>query len=252
MQLKKLAPQLALACLAMTGAAAWAEEPASSLSYNIGVVSDYRYRGISQSGRDPALQGGIDYADKSGFYVGTWASTIKWIKDSSFPPVSAKGPVEVDIYGGYKGAINDQFSYDVGGLYYWYAGNSYKNITGANANTFEIYGAITYSVATLKYSHSLTNLFGTPDSHGSGYLDLTLNFDLGNGWSLAPHVGHQRIAHWYSYTDYSLTVSKDFGDSLVASLGVVGTDKKNFFLLPGTGTKDLGKPMLVAGLKKTF
>src|SRR4051812_17806657 len=79
--LKKLAPQLALAGLALTGAAAWADEPASSLSYNIGVVSDYRYRGISQSGRDPALQGGIDYTDKSGFYVGTWASTIKWIKD---------------------------------------------------------------------------------------------------------------------------------------------------------------------------
>src|SRR5438445_3066721 len=89
----KIAQKMVLAALAVSGAAfaqtqpapAPAPEPASSLSYNVGVVTDYRYRGISQSARAPALQGGVDYADKSGWYVGTWASTIKWIKDSSFP-----------------------------------------------------------------------------------------------------------------------------------------------------------------------
>src|SRR4051812_16159717 len=75
---------------AQTAAPAPAPEPASSLSYNIGLVTEYRYRGISQSARQPALQGGIDYADKSGWYIGTWASTIKWIKDSSFPGANAR------------------------------------------------------------------------------------------------------------------------------------------------------------------
>ncbi|MBV8034499.1 MAG: hypothetical protein JOY88_05450, partial [Pelomonas sp.] len=59
---------------------AFAEEgaaPVDPLSFNVGVVSEYRYRGISQTRLKPALQGGIDYADPSGFYIGSWASTIK-------------------------------------------------------------------------------------------------------------------------------------------------------------------------------
>jgi uncharacterized protein (TIGR02001 family) len=263
---KKLVQSLMLAVAALSGVAqaqtaaapapAPAPAPASSLSYNIGAVTEYRYRGISQSAREPALQGGVDYSAASGWYVGAWASTIKWIKDSSFPGASAKGPVELDLYGGYKGSINDALSYDVGGLYYWYVGNTLKNVTGENANTFEIYGALTYSLFTLKYSHSLTNLFGAPDSKGSGYLDASAAFDLGNGYSLTPHVGWQRIRHFGTYMDYSLTGAKDLGDGLSVSLAVVGTNWKSHFgfpyTLPGSGTKDLGRANLVAGIKKTF
>jgi uncharacterized protein (TIGR02001 family) len=264
---KKLVQKLMLAALAASGAAhaqtaaapapAPAPEPASSLSYNIGAVTEYRYRGISQSAREPALQGGIDYADKSGWYVGTWASTIKWIKDSSIPGgPQAKGPMEIDLYGGYKGSISDDLSYDVGGLEYWYATNTLKNVTGENANTFELYGALTYKIVTAKYSHSLTNLFGTPDSKGSGYLDLSAAFDLGSGYSLTPHVGWQRIRHFGTYMDYSLTGAKDLGNGLSLTLAVVGTNWKSHFgapyTLPGSGTKDLGRANLVAGIKKTF
>jgi uncharacterized protein (TIGR02001 family) len=238
-------------------AAPAAPEPESTLSYNIGLVSEYRYRGISQSAREPALQGGIDYVDKSGFYVGTWASTIKWIKDSSIPAgPSAKGPVEIDIYGGYKANINDDTSYDVGVLQYWYAGNSLKNVTGANANTTEIYGALTYKIVTAKYSHSLTNLFGTPGSHGSGYLDLSAAFDVGHGYSITPHLGWQRIKGFGTYMDYSLTGAKDLGSGLSVTLAVIGSNWKSHFgfpyTLPGSGTKDLARANLVAGIKKTF
>jgi uncharacterized protein (TIGR02001 family) len=263
-QIKKLAPRMAFAALALGGAAAQAQtaaapaapEPETTLSYNIGLVTEYRYRGISQSARRPALQGGVDWSHKSGFYLGTWASTIKWIKDSSFPGASAKGPVEIDLYGGYKGSINDDLSYDVGALEYWYAGNTLKNVTGVNANTFELYGALTYKIFTAKYSHSLTDLFGTPNSKGSGYLDLSAGVDVGNGYSITPHVGWQRIAHFGTYMDYSLTGTKDFGDGLTVSLGVVGTNWKSHFgfpyTLPGSGTRDLGRANLVAGIKKTF
>jgi uncharacterized protein (TIGR02001 family) len=247
----------ALAQTAAPAAAPAAPEPEYTLSYNVGLVSEYRYRGISQSAREPALQGGIDYANKNGFYVGTWASTIKWIKDSSIPAgPSAKGPVEIDIYGGYKANINDDVAYDVGVLQYWYAGNTLKDVTGANANTTEIYGALSYKIFTAKYSHSLTNLFGTPNSHGSGYLDLSAAVDLGSGYSLTPHLGWQRIKGFGTYLDYSLTGAKDFGDGLSVTLALVGTNWKSHFgfpyTLPGSGTKDLGRANLVAGIKKTF
>ena len=113
-------------------------------SFNIGAVTDYRYRGISQTRTKPAPQGGFDYSN-GGFYIGTWASTIKWIKD-----FGGDANVEIDVYGGYKGEIAKDFSYDVGVLTYQYPSNKMKPIGGANANTTEIYGALTFGPATLK------------------------------------------------------------------------------------------------------
>jgi uncharacterized protein (TIGR02001 family) len=251
----KLSRLLIAAGLAVSTAAfaqTKAPEPDYTLSYNIGATTEYRYRGISQSGRKPALQGGIDYANKNGFYVGTWASTITWIKDSAPAPLSAKGPVEVDIYGGYKGDIAKDFSFDLGALQYWYVGNSLGNLPGfANANTLELYGALSFQIVTAKYSRSMTNLFGTVNSKNSGYLDLSATFDAGNGWSIVPHIGSQTIKNAYTYTDYSFTVNKDI-DGLVLSAAIIGTNKKNFFFLPGTGNKDLGKSNLVLAIKKNF
>ncbi|MDG0852739.1 TorF family putative porin [Roseateles puraquae] len=240
-----------LSVLALTLALpAFADEVASPLSFNLGAVSDYRYRGISQTRLKPALQGGIDYADPSGFYVGTWASTIKWIKD--IPGGDAQ--VEIDLYGGYKTEISKGLTLDVGGLYYLYPSNNLKNVPGfANANTFEVYGALTFGPVTAKYSHSTTNLFGNVDSKNSGYLDVTASFDLGDGLMLAPHVGHQTVKHLAvaSYTDYALTLSKDFS-GLVLSGSVIGTDAdKTFYASPANG-KFLGKTTFVVGLKKTF
>ncbi len=253
----KIAHKMVLAALAVSGSAfaqttAAAPEPDYTLSYNLGVVSDYRYRGISQTARKPALQGGVDFAHKSGFYVGTWASTIRWIKDSA---PGLKGSLEVDVYGGYKGSITDTFSFDVGGLQYFYPRNNLENLTGEDANTFELYGALTAGPATVKYSHSLTHLFGAPNSKGSGYLDLSATFDLGSGYSVVPHVGWQRIRNFGTYMDYSVSVAKDFS-GFVVSAGVVGTNWKSHFgfpyTLPGSGTRDLGKAGLVVGVKKTF
>jgi uncharacterized protein (TIGR02001 family) len=186
---------LALAGSAFAQTAAPA--PDYTLSYNVGATTDYRYRGISQTGKKPALNGGIDYAHKSGFYLGTWASTISWLKDTTANPNTTKGPVEIDVYGGYKGALSDSVGYDVGGLYYWYAGNNMKKTAGqVSPNTFELYGALTFGIVTAKYSHATTNLFGTANSKNSGYLDLSANFDLGSGWSIVPHVGAQKNQEW--------------------------------------------------------
>jgi uncharacterized protein (TIGR02001 family) len=261
MSFSKSKVALALSVLACSSAFAQtkAPEPDFTLSYNVGVVSDYRYRGISQSAKDPALQGGVDYAHKNGFYLGAWGSTISWIKDATASPNTTKGPVEIDIYGGYKGDFGGGLTYDVGLLQYWYTGNDLKKTPGfANANTLEVYGALSYNVFTLKYSHSTTDLFGVPNSKGSTYVDLSATFDLGGGWSVVPHVGHQSVKNYanFSYTDYSIAVNKDLGDGWTLSGTAVSTDFKSrngfAYTLPGSGTKDLGKTGLVIGLKKSF
>ena len=255
-------PQLALAQAAPAApepAAAPAPAPADPLSFNVSLTSDYRYRGISQTRLKPAIQGGADYAFASGFYVGTWASTIQWIKDAEKAAgVDGKGSVEWDLYGGYKGEIVKDLGYDVGVLAYVYPSNKYSEISGAaNANTTEIYGALTYGPATLKYSHSVTNLFGFADSKNSGYLDLSATFEVGDAIQLIPHVGYQHIAHYsdFSYTDYSFTVGKDFSGFFV-SAAFVGADTKTIngvkaYASPANG-KDLGKAALVVAVKKTF
>jgi uncharacterized protein (TIGR02001 family) len=232
-------------------------EPEDTLAYNVGVVSEYRYRGIAQGGMKPALQGGVDYTDKSGLYVGTWASSITWIKDSATAPATAKGPVELDIYGGYKGNLTQDIDFDIGGLEYDYVGNTLSSLPGfANANTFEVYLALTKGAFTAKLSDSTTNLFGAVNSKGSRYLDLSYTFDLGEGMTLVPHVGDQYVANNpASYDDYSLTFNKDMGDGLALSAAAIGTNFKSrhgAYTLPGTGTKELSGSTLVLGLKKTF
>ena len=248
---KILVPTLIAAAIASLAPLAHAAEPESTLAFNAGVVSDYRYRGISQSRLQPALQGGVDYTDKSGFYVGAWGSTIKWIKDT---PGVTSGSTELDIYGGYKGAVGD-ISYDVGLLSYVYSGNNYDKATAGgtkSANTNEAYVALTMGPVTAKYSHAYSDLFGNVNTKNSYYFDLSATFDLGDGFTLVPHVGYQKYKNLdvATYTDYSLTLAKDLGNGLSATAAVVGTDAdKSFYSLKD---KFNGKTGVVVGLKYAF
>lgn len=230
--MKKSLVAIAVAALALPAAA-------QDVAFNVGAVTDYRYRGISQTRLKPALQGGIDVALPAGFYIGTWASTIKWIKDAG-----GDADIELDLYGGYKGTAGD-LGYDVGVLRYQYP----KHDLAISPNTTELYGALTYGPATLKYSHSTTNLFGFDDSKGSGYLDLSATFEA-FGLGFTPHVGRQKVRNNgdFSYTDYSLTVSKTLG-SVVLSGALVDTDTNDY---RGRNNKNLGKAGIVLGAKFNF
>lgn len=231
-------------------------KPDNEVTYNVGIVNDYRYRGLTQSRFDPALQGGVDYVNNpTGFYAGTWLSTIKWIKDSvDMAGHDGKGPVEWDIYGGKRGDIGGGFTYDVGGLYYYYPRNNYADIA-KNANTFELYGQVGYGPAYFKYSHSLTNLFGTVNSKNSQYYDLGANFDVGYGVTLGLHVGHQTVENngAFSYTDWKVGASKTFEQLAGVTLGVafVGTDLGDGLTFTPDG-KNVGKNGVVFSLSKTF
>jgi len=249
--MKKILSPLMLAMAFASAGSAMAQTalaaPESTLSFNVGAVSDYRYRGYSQTRFDPAVQGGFDYAEKSGAYIGVWGSSIKWIKD-----LGGKSSTEVDIYGGYKFTLGD-VGYDVGLLRYQYSGNA----LAPNANTNELYGTATVGPVTFKYSRSTGNLFGTSNSKGSTYLDMTAIFDLGGGYSFTPHLGYQMVkgdearTTKLSYTDVALTLGKDLGNGLSASAAIIGTNAKDGAYASPSG-KQLGKPGLVVGIKYAF
>jgi uncharacterized protein (TIGR02001 family) len=233
---------LALASLASANAGAQEAAKVDEVAFNAAITSDYRYRGLSQSRLKPAISAGADYVNTpTGLYIGTWASTIKWTKDAG-----GDGDIEWDIYGGKRGEIAPGISYDVGGLYYAYPSNGLPT----SANTFELYGQVGYGPGYIKYSHSTTNLFGTSNSKNSGYLDIGANFEVATGLVLNLHAGRQNVKNngAYSYTDYKIGLTKDFGFASV-SLAVINADTTAYVSPAG---KNLGKTAAVLTVSKTF
>jgi uncharacterized protein (TIGR02001 family) len=242
--MKKLVLAAALA-FAFSVHAEEAAVPDNALSFNLAAVSDYRYRGISQTRLQPALQGGADYTNNpTGLYAGAWASTIKWIKDAG-----GDGNVELDLYAGKRGQVTEAVSYDVGVLTYVYASNALP----VSANTTEIYGQLGYGPVYVKYSHAVTKLFGFADSKNSGYVDLGANLDAGDGFTINLHAGHQEVKHnsLASYTDWKVGVTKDFG-VLTGAVAVIGTNAdKTAYASPVNG-KFTGKTALQLTVSKVF
>jgi uncharacterized protein (TIGR02001 family) len=253
--------QISLAALlSVVSAGAFAQakapEPDYTLSFNVGAVTDYRFRGIAQTSKKPAIQGGLDFAHKSGFYLGAWGSNVRWIKDFNG---ATKGNLEIDLYGGFKGELAKDVNFDVGVVTYIYPGNNSGAIgtPGAglvkNANTTEVYGALTYSMFTAKYSRSTGTFLGFLDSSGSDYFDLSAAFDLGNGFTLTPHIGVQKVAKNkpFNYTDYSLTLAKDMGNGLTLTAAATGTNAKKAFYTDANG-KYIGNGTILVGAKYSF
>jgi uncharacterized protein (TIGR02001 family) len=172
---------------------------------------------------------------------------VNWVKDFAG---ATEGSLEVDLYGGYKGELAKDLGFDVGLIGYLYPSNN----AATNANTTEIYAALTYGVVTAKYSRSLGNFVANANSSGSQYMEIAATFDIGNGFSLTPHIGSQIIPNQSTsgdYTDYSLTLGKDFGNGISASLSAIGTNAKDGFYKTAT-VDNLGKSGLVASLKYSF
>jgi uncharacterized protein (TIGR02001 family) len=242
-----LASAFALPVLAEDAAPA---APASPFSTNVSLTNNYLYRGISQSGGNPAIQGGFDYAGASGLYVGTWGSSISWLGDAG----TARSGLELDTYGGYKGTAG-AVSYDVGFLRYNYPG-SYNTSAAPKADTNEAYGAVTYSIVTAKLSYSLGDLFGFSSSSGSTYADLSASYPVGDtGYTLGAHYGKQNVHgsgnDVYTYSDYKVSATKDLGTGYNVSLTLSGTNAKDKGYTSAQGIK-LGKSAVVVALSRTF
>jgi len=294
---------LALAISALAGGALAQSAPApapapatSPITANVTVTNDYRYRGISQSNFKPAIQGGFDYAHESGFYIGNWNSSISWIGDANGPAgavggkttpgTSVSAPIEMDFYAGFKKElIGAGFASDIGVLQYYYpttgAYNTGSPATFVNPNTTEIYAAQNFTFGALtgfvKFSYSVSTLFGNPNSQGSYYPDLTLNYDTGIwGLTLNGHVGYQYVAGQFvtgatgyngavftgksnssvlSYTDWKLGVTKDFGGGLSLAVSYVDTNAQTVQGFPAYVSpqgKNLGRAGGLVALTKTF
>lgn len=204
-----------LAALSLVAAGNAVAEEASPFTANVGIISDYAYRGISQTDENPALQGGFDYSHPSGFYAGVWGSNVSWLRDAERGTDASSGnSLELDLYGGYKTALGP-IGVDVGALQYWYPGSYSSNWRAAtgmkNPNTTEGYVGLSWEFLTFKYSYAFTDLFGVPDSDGSQYFDLGASYDVGAGFTVDAHFGRQKIKGGGSYNDWKLGVSKEFG-----------------------------------------
>lgn len=270
-----------LIALAVAGAltapllAVAADAPASPHSFtgNFTLASEYLYRGIAQTRGKPAVQGGLDYAHSSGLYAGLWGSNISWIGDGV---AGASASLEVDVYGGYKGAITEDFGYDVGVLTYNYPGTG-KTAGGTilKQDTTEVYGALSWKWLTLKYSHSTSALFGwgktanaLDKTKGSGYLELNAAYDLGDGWGINGHVGRQKVKgnSDASYSDYKLGVTKDVGfgvlgaaysttnakDNCSGTAAATASDVYCFVNNNGSSAYSAGKSRLLVTFSKSF
>jgi len=250
-----LKKKLLVVALAASFAASAATEDLT-FSSNVAITSDYLFRGISQTGTNPALQGGFDAAHASGLYAGVWGSNISWLSDAG---VATRASVELDTYVGFSGSYAEDFTYDVGYLRYNYPG-SYGG--AVKADTDELYGAVGYKWVTVKYSYSLGDTFGVNDASGTDYLELNASLplaDLGiadTGITFSAHLGRQEYsgankgagATSLSYTDYKLEASKDFG-GYVFALAYSDTNASAAYTVLG---KDLGQSTAVASLSRSF
>lgn len=256
---------LLLAALAPAALAQAKAEPDFSFSGNASLVSDYRFRGFTQTGYKPGFQGGFDLAHKSGFYVGNWNANVE---QGLFNGAS----LEMDFYAGYKGSFGD-VGYDVGYLYYYYPNSGAQGTTKIDMG--ELYIGASYGPVSAKWSYGTTKFFGLGkaptmgnpefDTKGSWYLDLTGNFDVGHGITLTAHYGYQKVengrtafaqglvfADEDTIADYRIGISKDI-DGWVVGAAYIGTSEKDFLRTAESGATEAGgKGRLVLSVSKSF
>ncbi len=228
-----------------------------TVAYNIGLYSQYIFRGLTQTDRSPALQGGVDLTHSSGFYLGAWASNISWLRDNnnaySTAPTAAYekgGRIELDIYGGYRYTFANGVGVDLGALQYLYPGSRSSGGEGnwASAYTTELYGALSYGWVQAKISSVVSDSAWTvgkyagstgasKDAGGTYYAELNATIPLSDliGAKNGAASGITGIAHiarqefnagsandGYSYTDYKLGLQKSFNEGALNGVNVGG------------------------------
>ncbi|MGE5097617.1 MAG: TorF family putative porin [Betaproteobacteria bacterium] len=189
------------------------DTPEHAFTGKVGLFTEYEYRGISQTSEKPALQLNLDYAHRSGFYLGTFLSNIRWLKDTAeVNGFSTKANVEWDIYGGYKFEVVKDVTLDVGYLRYEYPRSGEFD---PKPNTDEVYLGASWGPLSAKYSYSFNDTFGVPDSKGSDYIELDYNQPLAmisDKLTFNGVLGHQRYKgtqiHGFHNGDLSYTVWK--------------------------------------------
>ena len=176
----------------------------AEVSANVGVVSNYFFRGVTQTDDAAAVQGGLDYAHESGLYAGTWASTVDFNDGTSY---------ELDLYAGYGGSFGD-LGYDVGYIYYAYP-------DGEDLDFGEIYGSLTYSYFTAGLAYTVNSQADAgPFTEGDLYYYAGVDVPFGeSGYSGSLYYGYYTFDDDgepgfgdLDYGHWSAGLSKDAGD----------------------------------------
>ncbi len=252
--------------------------PASDFtaSYNVGLFSQYIFRGLTQTNNKPALQGGFDVSHKSGLYIGGWSSNVSWLRDNqgyvaNGGVYSSGGSLEIDIYGGFKTDVKG-VGIDLGALQYYYPGA--HNQLYDKANTTELYGALSYGWLQAKVSGVVSKdawgfgkkynvNSGGDDERGTYYAELNANIPLGDtGLTALIHVGRQEFNQAKidssspdaSYTDWKVGLTKGFDGGV--NIGAFYTDT-NISTANATANwtyanKNIGDSTGTAFIQKTF
>lgn len=211
-------------------AAAAAAAPASphTVSYNIGLFSQYIWRGMTQTDESLSLQGGVDYAHSSGLYAGAWASNVSWTTDQGYMD---SGSLELDLYAGYANTFgNTGIGYNVGVLQYLYPGDNTDGLPETDAT--EVYGGLSYKWANVKASYTASDeAWGFDNSDGTWYLEANADIPIGeSGYTINLHVGDFQFDgktagvnnDKYDYTDWKVGVTKAWDNGV--KLGAYYTD----------------------------
>lgn len=226
----------------------------AQLTANLGLASDYRFRGISQTQNGPAIQGGIDYAHESGLYIGNWNSSV-----SSQLYTNGAG-VESDLYAGWKKDVYKGITVDVGSYNYFYP--QATNGTNPSFNTTELYAGVGYGPIAIKYSQTLGSYFGTPNSNGSNYSQVDINqsfaplSDTLKDLSFVAHYGHTQVTKNSNLSYNDINFGAVYTLPQAWNLGVryyINTATTSTFQNANTiNGQQLYKSAVVATLTKTF
>jgi len=203
---------------AEAAAAAPAEAaPPYTLSFNLGAYSNYMFRGVDLSD-GPALQGGVDWAHSSGFYLGTWWTNLDPFVNGGTPGGAKGNHLETDWYGGYAHTFDNGFGVNFLGNFYWYP-ESHK-IGTKTENSFEASVALSYKWLTYTYYRVLTDYYGAlpvagstgHDTKGASYNELKFNYKLPVGdLNFMTKVGYQKTPHLNgSQGDFAIGLNRDF------------------------------------------
>ena len=239
-----------------------------AISGSLGLQSDYRFRGISQTWRGAAVQAGVELALPRGWYLGTWLSNV-----STHSYGQGQG-LEHDLYGGWRGDVLPDWKLDAGLLHYRYPGARLNAADGRSQrfDTTDAYLGATHGGFNVKWSVALTPYFGlrestaasafatalTPagSSRGSQYLDLNYQHPLGDWAMLGLHAGYTHVRNYseVSYADWRVSLAKTWG-AWTASAAWVGTsaDDSYYSAVNSQGRmRSLGRSGLVLGLSAAF
>ncbi|HKE94819.1 MAG TPA: TorF family putative porin [Povalibacter sp.] len=207
-----------LAALGLIAAAGVAQ---AEVTGTAAIVSDYDFRGIPQTDRKPALQLSIDYANESGWYLGTWGSNV----DSGFytaPDGIGSASTEVDVYTGFRGTAGD-LGWDAGINYYSYPG-------ATDYNFAEIYGKLSYSIVSGGVYY--TNDYGGTTDESAFYVYGDVAIPVAEAVSVTAHAGFSSgdgidAAYGDTYKDYAIGLSYS-ASNLTLGVKYVITDGEDF------------------------